>query len=205
VECGLEALEAVVVFGHGPDIVLEDNLLGRRRTDDLTEPTQMRRPPMGTTCITDILAQEDGFQPVLGGLALPDGLLTGAGQVADGFVLDLGDRDRCEIPRAHQPGELYGVTSIGVDTIAGLLWEPWGGHHPAAERFLGKITIKPVPTGTGLIDEAQMLGLGQELTDQSVDVTLPGAAGAQKDDLGPPLFRGIGHGDGLLVHIQTNV
>jgi hypothetical protein len=202
---GLETLEAVVAFGHGPDILLADNLLGQRRTDDLTEPTQMRWPPIGTAGIPEILAQEEGLQPVLGGLEIPDGILTGAGQVADGLVLDLGDIDRSEIPRAQQPGELYGVTSISFDAVAGFLWEQWGGHDPTAELFLGKITIKPIPTGTSLIDEEQMLGFGQELTDQGIDVTLPGADGAQKDDLGTSLFRGIGHGDGLFVHIQTNV
>jgi hypothetical protein len=46
-----------------------------------------------------------------------------------------------------------------------------------------------------------MLGLGLGLADQGIDVTLPGADGAQKDDLGAPLFRGIGHGDGLFGHI----
>jgi hypothetical protein len=49
------------------------------------------------------------------------------------------------------------------------------------------------------------LGLGLECADQGSDVARPGADGAQQDDLGTPLFRGIGHGDGLLGPIQTDV
>jgi hypothetical protein len=68
VEFGLEALEAVMVFGHGPDLCLEDHLLGGRRTDDLTEPTPMRWPPMGTACITDILRKRKAFNRFLAAL-----------------------------------------------------------------------------------------------------------------------------------------
>jgi hypothetical protein len=71
--------------------------------------------------------------------------------------------------------------------------------------LLGEVALEPVPTGTGLIDEEEMLGLGLELADQGIDVTLPGADGAQKDGLRDSFLRGIGHGDRLFGHIQTNV
>jgi hypothetical protein len=100
---------------------------------------------------------------------------------------------------------VHGVTSISFHVVACVLWDQGGGHDPAAALFLGQITRAPVPTGTGLIDEEQRLGLGQALTDQGLEVTLPGADGAQQDDLGTPRFRGIGHGDGRLVHLRTNV
>jgi hypothetical protein len=54
----------------------------------------MCRSPGGTAVIPDILAQQKGLQPVLGGLEIPDGVLPGATEVADGFVLDLRDIDR---------------------------------------------------------------------------------------------------------------
>jgi hypothetical protein len=50
-----------------------------------------------------------------------------------------------------------------------------------------------------------MLGLGLEPADQGIDVTLPGADGAQEDDLGAPLFRDIGEGSRLFVPLQTDV
>jgi hypothetical protein len=47
----------------------------------------MRRPPVGAAFITDILAPQEDLQPVLGGLEIPDGILAGAGQVADDLVM----------------------------------------------------------------------------------------------------------------------
>jgi hypothetical protein len=41
--------------------------------------------------------------------------------------------------------------------------------------------------------------------DELIEVTLAGAAGAQEDHLGTPLFLGIRQGDRLVVDIQTNV
>jgi hypothetical protein len=140
-EFGLEALEAFVVFGNAPDILLEDHLLSRSRTDHLTEPTQMRRPPGGTAFITDILTQQKGLQTALGGLEIPDGILAGAGQVADGLVLDLGDVDRREIPGAHQPSEPHGITSVSLDTVAWFLRGERRGNHPADEVLLGEVAV----------------------------------------------------------------
>ena len=81
----------------------------------------MGRPPRGTALIPDILAQQEGLQPVLGGLAIPDCILTRADEVADGLVLDRGDIDWRQIAGAHQPGQLGGVASIGVDAVPRFL------------------------------------------------------------------------------------
>ena len=120
-EFSLKALESFVMFSHGPDILLEDDLLGGRRTDHFRQPAQMGRPPRGAALIPDILAQEEGLQPVLGGLAIPDRILTRAGEVADRLVLDRWDIDRGQITGTHQPGELGGVTAIGLDAVARFL------------------------------------------------------------------------------------
>ena len=61
---------------------------------------------------------------MLGGLAIPDRLLTGADQVADRLVLDRRDIDRRQLTGPHQPGERGGVASIGVDAVARLLRDP---------------------------------------------------------------------------------
>ena len=119
--CSLQALESCVLFSHGPDIRLEDDRLGGRRTDHFRQPAQMGRPPRGTALIPDILAQQEGFQSVLGGLAIPDRIRTRAGEVTDRLVLDRRDLDRGQIAGTHQPGELGGVTAIGLDAVAGFL------------------------------------------------------------------------------------
>jgi hypothetical protein len=122
--CGLKALESFVMGSPGPDILLADDRLGGRRTDHFRQPAPMGRLPRGMALIPDILAQQEGLQPVLGGLAIPERLLTGAGEVTDRLVLDRGDRDRGHIAGTHQPGELGGVRSIGLDAVARLLWDP---------------------------------------------------------------------------------
>jgi hypothetical protein len=55
-EFSLKALESFVMFSHGPDILLEDELLGGRRTDHFRQPAQMGWPPRGAALIRDILA-----------------------------------------------------------------------------------------------------------------------------------------------------
>jgi hypothetical protein len=87
-ECLFQPLEALTVFGDRSDVCLEDNLLSGCGTDAFREPFEG-----DPALITDILAQQEGLQAVLGGLEISDGTLSGADQVADGLVLDLGDMD----------------------------------------------------------------------------------------------------------------
>jgi hypothetical protein len=94
-ECSLKALASCVVFSHGPARLLADDLLGGRRTDHCRQPAQIGGSPGGAARIADILAQEEGLQPVLGGLAIPDRL-----------VLDRWDIDRGQIAGPHLSGEL---------------------------------------------------------------------------------------------------
>ena len=65
--------------------------------------------------------------------------------------------------------------------------------------------IRKASVRTGLIAKEQTPGFGLELADQGSEVALPSADGAQEDRLGAPLFRGIGHGDGLFMYIQSDI
>jgi len=47
-------------------------------------------------------------------------------QVADGVIVDRGDIDGGEIPRAHKPGQWHGVTTVGVAPVARLFRNPGG-------------------------------------------------------------------------------
>jgi hypothetical protein len=153
----------------------------------------------------DILAEQEGLQPGLGGLESPDGMLAGAREVAARLVLDRRPIDWCQSAGAREPGQLGGIASIGCDAVAGFLWAACGGHAPAAQVLPSHIAIAPRPAGSSLIDQDERFGLRGEGADRLIEVTLAGAAGAQEDHLGTPLFRGIRHGDGLVVDIQTNV
>ena len=84
-----QTLEAFGVFGDRPHVFLEDDLLRRGGTDDLAEPPEVGRAPGGPARIADILPQEKGFEPKLGGLEIADGIFTSPAQVPNGFILDL--------------------------------------------------------------------------------------------------------------------
>jgi hypothetical protein len=52
----VQALEAFGVFADSPHILLEDDLLGWRWTDDFREPSEMCRAPMGRPRIATVLS-----------------------------------------------------------------------------------------------------------------------------------------------------
>lgn len=87
----LEALEALGVCRHGSDVFLEHELLGRGRTDHLTEPPQGGQAPGGPAHIADILAQENRFEAKRGGLEITEGICTRPTQIPDRLVLDRRD------------------------------------------------------------------------------------------------------------------
>ena len=98
VECLFKPLEPFGVFGDRPNICLEDDVLRGSGTDNLAEPAQVRRAPGGSACIPDIMPEQKGFEAKLGRLQIVECLFTRTAQVTNGFVFNLGDRDRREIP-----------------------------------------------------------------------------------------------------------
>jgi hypothetical protein len=71
--------------------------------------------------------------------------------------------------------------------------------------FLGQIAIEPVPTGSRFIDKDQVLGFCLQLADELINVGVPGANGAEVDDISIVVFGNIGDSDGLLMDIQSDV
>ena len=115
-----ETLEALGDVVDRADVFLEDDLLGWGGADDLRKPPSMSRSPVGAAAIADIVTQQKSLEPELGGFEAFDRLLTGSGEVANGFIFELGDIDGCEITGTHQGRELDGVTAVGFDAVAGL-------------------------------------------------------------------------------------
>jgi hypothetical protein len=89
-------------------IFLEDDLLSWCSTDHFREPPEMGRATWGPTRLTDLRSEYEGFEPELGGLEVAEGIFTGPRESPHGFIFDLGDIDRSEIPRARQAGQLPG-------------------------------------------------------------------------------------------------
>jgi hypothetical protein len=189
---GLEALEPFMVFRHRPDILLEDELLGRGGTDDLTEPAEMSGPPSGAPGIADVLAEQEGFEASLGRFEVTES------------VFDRRDIDRRQIARPHEARELDGITPIGFNPVARFFGDLGWGNNPAKETLLREIAIEPVATGSGFRDKDQMVGLRLELSGELIDVTVARAESPEIDDLRTVVLRDIRDRDGFFMDIETD-
>jgi hypothetical protein len=205
VEFPFETLEAFGVFGNGTDIFLKDDVLSRCRTDHLGEPSEMGRVPGGPAGGSDIVSPQEGFETELGILKSTAGIFARPSEIANGFVFNRGDIDGGEIPRACQPGQLHGVSAVRVDAVTSLLGNQRRRHHPAVVVFFRQIAVEPVATRAGFIDKDEVFGLGLHLPDELVEVTLAGADGAQIGHLSAVILSHIGHRNGLLMDISSDV
>ena len=202
-EGGLQTREPVLRVRNGADGLLEAHRLGGRRADDFRQPASRGRSPGGAARMPALLAQEEGLHTGLGGLAIPDRRLTGAGQVAEGLVRARWARDGRQRAGTPQAGARDGVASIGLAAGPRVRRDQGRGHAPAAPVWLREVPVEPGATGTGVVDDDARGGVRRALSDPRVEVARARAAGAQEDQLGGPLFRGLGPGEGLVVAIQT--
>jgi hypothetical protein len=127
------------------------------------------------------MPEPEGFAPQFGRFEITDGVFTRASEVADRFIFHGGDIDGCQITRAHQPSQLPGVTAVGFDAVAGLVRNQGGSNNPAAQVLLREITRELVPAWARFIDKDQVVSLGWHLSNELINVDLPGADGAQGD------------------------
>ena len=74
----------------GPDICLEDDLLGWGRTDHGREPPEVGRAPSGPARVADVLPEQEGVETEFGGLELAPGIFAGAARGPAGVIRDLG-------------------------------------------------------------------------------------------------------------------
>jgi hypothetical protein len=176
-------LEAFGVFGDRPHIRLEDELAGGGRTDDFHEPSEMCGAPISLARLANVLAQEKGLEAILRSFEVTDAILTGATQISNGFVIDLGDVDGGEVARTPQPGQVLGLAAVGVDPVAGFVRNQGGGDHPTSMPRLGQIAVQPIAARPGLVDKDKVFSLRVPLSNQFVEVTLAGADRPQGDDL----------------------
>jgi hypothetical protein len=151
------------------------------------------------------MSGQAGCEPELSGLEVSQGIFTGAGEITHGFIFDLGNVDGGEIPRAHQPGQLYRVPAVGFHPVAGLWGNQGRSDDPADMAFLRQSTIEPVPTGSRFLDKDQVWGFGVQLAHEWINVALPRPNSAQIDDLRVVIFGDISDGDGVCVDVQTDI
>jgi len=94
----VQALESVRVCGDGPDICLEDDVLGGGGTDNLAQPAPVRRAPRGPTGRPARMPQQQGFESERGRLQIVERVFPRAAQVAKSCGLDRWDIDRRASP-----------------------------------------------------------------------------------------------------------
>jgi hypothetical protein len=200
----LQASQALRQVVDRAAIFLEDDVLGRCGADDLREPSERGGTPMGATGIADIVTQQEGFEPDLGRFEVLGGVFTGSSQVTNGFIFEFGDLDRGEITRAPQASELDSVTAVGFDAIASLFRDQRRSDDPTGMAFLTEVSIGPVATGTGFVDEDELVSLGLKLAPELIEVGWSGPDRAEVSDFSTVIGSDIGDRDGVLVHIQTD-
>jgi len=190
---------------HRPDVCVADHWLGGRGTDDLTEPAPVGWAPGGPAGVAAVVSPETSLLALCGRLESSPGLVAGMASSADGVVLDRGDIDRREIARAPQAGPWDGVTTVGVDPIAGLLGDPGEGHDPADLAFLGKITVEPIPTRPRFLAKGRRVAFGRQCPDPLVEIARAWAEGAEGDDRGGVCGSDRGDRNGRVMDIHADV
>jgi len=68
-----------------------------------------------------------------------------------------------------------------------------------------QMTLAPVPLGARFIDKDQVCSFGVQPAHEVIDVDVPGADRAKIKDLSLVLFGDISHGNGLLMHSQSDL
>jgi hypothetical protein len=92
-----ETLEPCGGFCHRTAIFLQDNLLSRCLTDDLGEPPEMGRAPVGPAGGADIVAEQERCEAQLGVFAIAAGIFACPSEIAHGCIFDGGNIDGGQI------------------------------------------------------------------------------------------------------------
>jgi hypothetical protein len=100
---------------------------------------------------------------------------------------------------------LGGVTTVSLDAIASLFGNQGRGDDPAVMALFRQITLEPGATRPRFIDKDQVLGRGLHLSNELINIGLPGADRAEGDDLGVVVFGNVGYGNRVFMDIHSDV
>ncbi len=136
-------------------------------------------------------------------MASAPNVLTGTSQIADRFVLGLGDIEGGKLAGAMEPRQRFRVAAIGLDAISGSARDLRGTDDGTGDLLLAKESVDLEAARSGLVDESQITPLAPQ-SPQQLGYRLEIAAdGAEV----PYLFRGAGfrdrHVDRFLVYVES--
>jgi hypothetical protein len=190
--------------GDGLDVVLQDERRRRGGTHHHAEPAPGGRTPVGPPRRAAGVPQHKRWQPQLGRLQSPEGLVPRPTQSAEGFIGDGGHIHRGEVPGAHQPGQWPSVPPVGGDPVARLVGPPGGGDAPADIALCQQLAIEPGATGARFRDDDERRTLGLQRPSQLLNSALPGSDRAAGDDLRAMVLGDVGDRESLLVDISSD-
>jgi hypothetical protein len=149
-------------------------------------------------------AEQEGLQPQLRILQRDSRRITGAAEIADGFVLGRRDVHCGEIPGPEEPSELDGVAPVGLHFVAGPPRDERRRHDLARQALPREIAIQAIAARAGLVDEAQRGGLALQATNQLVEVRLARPNLADEHRRIGPVSGRMRDGNRIFVHIQPD-
>jgi hypothetical protein len=96
-------------------------------------------------------------------------------KVADRLVDGIGHPDTRQLARPMQPRQRNGVPPVGLDPLAGRLWDQsWGNHHALVAQ-IPDLTIQPVPGRTRFEADMQPTIPSRQLSDHPLDRSRTGS------------------------------
>jgi hypothetical protein len=73
------------------------------------------------------VTKQERFEPLPHPTLVVHGILACANQIADGFVLRLGNHNRCKFPSTVKSGKQQGITTVGLDSCRPAVGRPGMG------------------------------------------------------------------------------
>ena len=111
--------------------------------------------PVGLPLVLVAVAQKERFEALFGPAQIVDRVGARSGQIADGFVEFVRDVDRPEFARSVQPGELFGVSAVGLLPRTFFRRGLGRGDHDRVEAAFQKLAVDHKAGRPGLVHEVE--------------------------------------------------
>jgi hypothetical protein len=190
-------------LGDPQHVLLEGDALGRIGQHQARDPAPVRIGPGRFARVADVVAQQQGREPVAHLALHRHRVLARTHQIAHGLIGHIGHVDRFQLPGACQPGQLQTIAPVGLDPIA---YPPRGvrrRHHPALVPAGHQPAVNHIPARARLVDKHQRPAQRFELAHRPGQRLHVPADAAEVAHLAALL--GAGDVDRFLVHVHSHI
>ena len=171
---------------------------------DAGEKEFMCRTPGFLALIDPSLPEQKRAKPLPNLPLIVHGVFAGPNQIPKRLIIRLRYGNRREFPGTVQARQQQGVATVGLDAIGRLARHARGRDHDAAKPAVPELTNQAVSARTRLMANGEIRRLA-ELRQCLGDRANPMCCRSEKPRLFPRAGLGVGNGDGVLVHVQTDV